>query len=169
VCSKAGERFDGATSRFDFRPEALVASVEGSLRRLDTDVLDVLLLHSAGDDLAALDGAGTLDCLRELKSAGRIRAFGISHKTEAGGRRALELGCEVLMTPLSRGDPAQANLVADAAAAGAGVLIKKALDGGREDPESLVYAASRPGVSAVVVGTIDLEHLRANAAAVQSL
>lgn len=169
LCSKAGEQFDAGVSRFDFRPEALRASVEGSLTRLGTDVLDVLLLHSSGDDVQILEGTGTLDCLRELKRAGKLRAFGISHKTETGGRLAVDLGCEVLMTTLSRAAPEQAGLVADAGAGGCGVLVKKALGSGHEDLDSLVYAASRPGVSAVVVGTLDPAHLAADAAAVQSL
>lgn len=169
LCSKAGEQFDADGSRFDFSPEAVRSSVERSLARLGTDVLDVLLLHSSGEDVQILEGAGTLDCLRELKREGKLRAFGISHKTEAGGRRAVELGCEVLMTTLSRAAPEQASLIAHASAAGCGVLVKKALGSGHEGLESLTYAASRPGVSAVVVGSLNPSHLRADAAAVQSL
>ncbi|HYM32845.1 MAG TPA: aldo/keto reductase, partial [Candidatus Cybelea sp.] len=50
IADKAGEEFDGKESRFDFSPSAIVASVERSLKRLRTDRIDVLLLHSDGED-----------------------------------------------------------------------------------------------------------------------
>ena len=52
VQSKCGIRFGGdsgpdAPRRFDFSYEHILESVEGSLRRLGTDFLDILLLHRA--------------------------------------------------------------------------------------------------------------------------
>ena len=66
---------------FDFSPAAIRASVEKSLRRLRSDYLDVLLLHSDGNDLDILDHSGAVDCLAALKEEGKIRAHGISTKT----------------------------------------------------------------------------------------
>ena len=48
LCTKAGEEFDGAKSRYDFSEDAVLTSVEGSLARLRTDNVDILLLHSDG-------------------------------------------------------------------------------------------------------------------------
>ena len=42
--SKCGIR-PGSTPQFDFSKEYIIGSVEGILRRLNTDYLDVLLLH----------------------------------------------------------------------------------------------------------------------------
>ena len=45
ICSKVGEEFENGQSRFDFSPEHTRASVIRSLRRLNTDVIDMVLVH----------------------------------------------------------------------------------------------------------------------------
>lgn len=163
ICTKVGEEFDAGGSRFDFSPEHTKRSVERSLVRLGSDHLDVVLIHSDGNDLDILDRHGTLDVLLDLKQAGLVRAVGMSHKTIAGGRRALALGCDVIMATLNLDQREEAGLIGEAAALGRAVLVKKALAGGRKGAESLRFAAAQPGVSSLVVGTIDPAHLRANA------
>lgn len=81
LCTKCGEEFDGERSRFDFSPAHTRASVERSLQRLGTDYLDIVLLHSDGDDLAILESSGALETLIELRREGLVRACGISAKT----------------------------------------------------------------------------------------
>ncbi|MDZ7668519.1 MAG: aldo/keto reductase [Gammaproteobacteria bacterium] len=166
LCSKVGEEFVDGRSFFDFSPEHTRRSVERSLRRLATDRLDVVLIHSDGDDLAVLDHSGALETLMALRDAGHVRAVGMSHKTLAGGRRALELGCDVIMATLNLDYRDELPLIAEAGSAGCGVLIKKALASGHAGTASLQFAAAQPGVASLVVGTIDETHLRANAAAV---
>jgi aryl-alcohol dehydrogenase-like predicted oxidoreductase len=166
LTTKVGERFSNGRSSHDFAPEAVKASVMTSLQRLQTDFLDVVLIHSNGDDVAILEHSGALDMLKSLKADGIIRAVGISHKSLAGGYKALELDCDVLMTTLNRNDTSQLPVIAAAAQRGCGVMIKKALDSGHGDPRGLRFAASQPGVSSVLVGSINPEHLAANARAV---
>ena len=81
LCTKVGEIFESGTSRWDFSPEHTRRSVHESLRRLRTDRLDVVLVHSNGDDLEIMLNLGTLQMLAQLKQEGSIRAFGMSHKT----------------------------------------------------------------------------------------
>ena len=161
LCTKAGESFDGRRSRHDFTAGAVRESVEASLRRLRTDYLDIVLIHSDGRDVEIVRHSGALETLDALKREGKIRAGGFSHKTEQGGRLALSR-CDVLMSALSFTDRRQIDLVRDAGETGVGVLVKKALDSGRAPPESLRYVAGRPGVSSVVVGTVDPAHLEAD-------
>ena len=165
LCSKVGEEFEGGRSRFDFSPEHTRLSVERSLRRLGTDYLDVVLIHSDGNDLEILERHGTLDALAELRQRGLVRAAGISHKTVEGGQRAVELGAQVIMATLNPNEREQLPVIAQAAARGCGVLVKKALASGQAGSDSLTFAAAVTGVCALVVGTIDTGHLRANAAA----
>lgn len=165
LCTKVGEEFDDGRSRFDFSATHTRYSVERSLRRLGTDRLDVVLIHSDGADLDILDGADTLATLVRLRERGLIRAVGMSHKTVAGGRRALALGCDVIMATLNLDYRDELGLIAEAAALGRGVLIKKALASGHAGLDSLRFVAAQTGVSSMVVGTIDPNHLRANAAA----
>ncbi len=166
ICTKVGETFAGGISSYDFSPEAVRTSIKASLQRLHTDRLDIVLIHSNGDDLKILRERGTLDCLNDLKARGWIRATGISHKTVAGGELAIELGCDVIMATLNLDEPGEANLVAEAGQKGVGVLVKKALASGHSGPESLRFAATATGVSSVIVGTINPQHLEENVAVV---
>lgn len=167
VVTKAGEEFVDGRSRHDFSPQAIQASVERSRQRLRRDVIDVVLLHSDGDDVNVLGHSGAIDALAELKIAGRIRAFGASVKTVSGGLQAAAM-CDVVMVSLSPDFRSLVPVVEAAARAGKGVLVKKPLESGHHpDPAAALAAlAGEPGVSSVIVGTIDPAHLRANCAAI---
>ena len=165
LCTKAGEMHEDGASRYDFSGQAIRRSVETSLRRLRTDYLDVVLVHSDGHDTVILAESDALDTLNALKQAGTIRAVGFSHKTAAGGRAALAQ-CDVIMTALSHGDRSQRDVVREAGVGGCGVLIKKPLDSGGAEPATLRFVAEQPGVSSIVVGTTNLAHLDADVAAV---
>src|SRR5690554_4390721 len=51
LCTKVGEEFVDGQSRFDFSAAHTRFSVQRSLQRLHTDYLDLVLVHSSGDDL----------------------------------------------------------------------------------------------------------------------
>lgn len=166
LCTKVGEDFDNGRSHFDFSAAQVRGSVERSLQRLHTDYLDVVLIHSDGDDLGILERGETLEALLRARTDGLVRAVGMSHKSLDGGRRALALGCDVIMATLNPDYLDELPLIGEAHAQCRGVLVKKALASGRAGPESLRLAAAQPGVSSIVVGTIDPAHLEANAAAI---
>ena len=63
---------------FDFSYEHIVESVEGSLRALQTDYIDILLLHRPDALVEPDDVAKAFD---ELQAAGKVRAFGVSNHT----------------------------------------------------------------------------------------
>ena len=71
--TKAGIVPDGPY--FDFSYAHLIEAVDGSLRALDTDYIDILLLHRP-DALVA-------KAFDELHAAGKVRAFGVSNHTPA--------------------------------------------------------------------------------------
>ena len=163
IVTKVGEEFDGMRSSHDFSPEHTTMSVHRSLTRLDTDWLDVVLIHSDGNDERILNEQGTLDCLKHLKEQGLIRAVGISHKSPAGARAALEQQADVIMATLNPTNTSETKVIEQAGKQRCGVLVKKALAGGRAAPQALHLAARHPGVSSVVVGTLNPEHLESNA------
>lgn len=168
LCTKAGEEFDESRgeSRFDFSPAAIAASVERSLRRLRTDRLDIVLLHSDGRDEEIIERSGALEALGVLKRRGMIGAIGVSTKTPRGAVLAAQR-CDVVMLAYNPAARADEPAIEEARRRGAGVLVKKALQSGHAaDPgESIRFALANPGVSSVVVGTIDPEHLAQNALA----
>jgi predicted oxidoreductase len=83
--SKCGIRFaddvtPGSPTRFDFSYEHILRTVEGSLQRLQTDYLDILLLHRPDALVEPEEVAHALD---ELHRAGKVRYFGVSNHTAA--------------------------------------------------------------------------------------
>nr|WP_255622479.1 aldo/keto reductase [Tessaracoccus sp. OS52] len=76
IQTKAGIVTDGPY--FDFSYEHLISTVEGSLRALQTDYIDILLLHRF-DVLAEPDEVAR--ALDELHSSGKVRNFGVSNHT----------------------------------------------------------------------------------------
>ena len=160
--TKVGERFDGA-SHFDFTSKGARQSLDNSLRLLNTDYLDYVLLHSDGDDLAVLN-SGACEQLIAAKQAGWIRAVGISSKTLDGAEQALALGLDIVMLTINPEYPDEIPAAAQAAQLQRGVLVKKAMGSGHLSPEkSLPWVAGTPGVSAIIAGTLNPDHLRANA------
>lgn len=63
---------------FDFSYEHIVTQVEGSLKALRTDYIDVLLLHRPDALVEPEEVARAFD---ELAVAGKVRAFGVSNHT----------------------------------------------------------------------------------------
>jgi len=63
---------------FDFSYEHIIESAEGSLRALQTDYIDVLLLHRPDALVEPDEVARAFD---ELEAAGKVRAFGVSNHT----------------------------------------------------------------------------------------
>lgn len=170
ICTKVGEEFCGGQSLFNFSPEHTRHSVERSLKRLRTDRLDIVLVHSDGNDCDIIDHSGTLETLIDLRQEGKIRAFGMSTKTLAGGLRAATQ-CDCVMITWNLQHQEEMPVIDFCLSEGTGVLIKKALASGHatikndSDPvgEAFRQILAHQGVSSIIVGTIDPGHLRANA------
>lgn len=161
VCTKCGERYENDRSTYDFSGSAILSSVEESLRRLKTDHLEILLLHSNGRDVEILTQTGVLETLDRLKRSGKIRAAGISAKTEAG----IVAACgtlDVVMAPFSQKDPSLAETLAQAHAAGLGVMAIKGLSSGYLEPRPAIeFVLRQPFIDTLILGTTDPTHLRA--------
>jgi aryl-alcohol dehydrogenase-like predicted oxidoreductase len=171
IVSKVGEEFDNRQSRFDFSAAHTRFSVERSLQRLETDFIDLVLVHSDGNDVAILRDSGVYETLAELKREGKIRAFGLSGKTVAGGLLALEQG-DCAMVTYNLNEQGELPVMDYAEQHGKGILIKKALASGHaclqphEDPvrASFELIFAHPAVSSAIIGTINPQHLTENVA-----
>ncbi len=165
IATKAGEAFDGARSHFDFSRAAMLSSVTRSLRRLKTDHVDLVCIHSDGRDEGEAKFGRAVDALYRLKAQGRIGAVGFSAKTESGADWAA-VRCDVVMLTLNQTDRSMIPVLEQARRHQAAVLAKKPLAQGRLPAEALRFVVDQPAVSAAIVGTGDSEHLAAAAAAV---
>ena len=80
IQTKCGIRFQddpaGTPQRYDFSYEHIVSSVEASLRRLQTDHIDVLLLHRPDALFEPDEVARAFDAVQR---AGKVRHFGVSN------------------------------------------------------------------------------------------
>ncbi len=172
IVSKVGEIFDGQ-SYFDFSFNYTIASVEESLRTLRTDYLDVVLIHSDGDDLRILQEEGAFDALETLKERGLIRSHGMSSKTVEGGLQVVQQ-MDVVMATCNLSNNGELPVLQAAAANSKGVLIKKGLQSGHvagqhDVKDAMKFVFDQPGVSSMIVGTIDPRHLRSNVEDINSI
>ena len=80
LVSKCGHQVEGVTGQ-EWSAELLRHTVERSLKRLDTDHLDIMLLHSCG--LSVLQQGDALETLVKAQAAGKIRFVGYSGDNQA--------------------------------------------------------------------------------------
>lgn len=159
--------------------DAALREVEGSLKRLQTDHLDVLHLHSLGDeaDLARIEAAdGAIKALYELRDQKVARAIGMTSHTD-GAVMAKAIAHNDLNAVQMAMNPAHAARFEELALPaankkGLGVICMKVTaqeklvgqGAGKIDIERLVrYALSLP-VSMCVIGMPKPEFIQQNAA-----
>jgi aryl-alcohol dehydrogenase-like predicted oxidoreductase len=179
----------------DWTPACIAAGVDAALRRLRTDRIDLVHLHSC--PLPVLQRSGVVEALLRARDAGKVRVAAYSGEGEAL-RWAWQSGAfgavQCSVSVVDQGELGGA--VREAAARGMGVLAKRPLGNApwrfaarpeendlaeawnrfralALDPRPLSFselfarfAAHVPGVSAVLVGTADPAHLAAACAAV---
>lgn len=179
ISTKVGEVFNQGNSTFDFSPAGIENSIHQSLRKLKTDYLDIVLVHSNGDDTRLIVEEQVFATLMGLKAAGKCRAFGMSTKTVAGGIQTIDdANTAVVMmayNPLYRDEYP---VLMHAAKKQKGVFIKKVFASGHlaadyhkddlaSDPyaHAIQFALQESGVTSVIVGTINPAHLRVAIAA----
>ncbi len=124
----------------DHSPEYIRWACELSLRRLNTDYIDVYLLHDPPS--AVLQDAAPFDALRDLQRAGKIRAYGVSSSADGAARAIREHGAQVVMAPFSLLDQKPAEVLFPLAARGAGILARSPFSGGVLLDEVVAAAAS---------------------------
>ncbi len=82
---KIGVTHKGDHLEFDSSPEKIRQSIEGSLKRLQTDYIDIYYQHRIGPKIQPEVVAGVM---KELIEEGKIKAWGISETTEEYLRRS---------------------------------------------------------------------------------
>jgi aryl-alcohol dehydrogenase-like predicted oxidoreductase len=175
IIGKAGEDFENGTSVYNFTSEHFEMSLQRSLKRLRTEYLDVLLIHSDGRDMDILSDERLIEKLYSFKKQGLVRAVGASTKTVEGGIMALEM-LDVVMASYNPAYTFEKPVLDYAAKNGKGVLLKKALASGHikelggTDPiqHAMDFAFAHTGVTGVIAGTINPVHLQQNVQSVQN-
>jgi aryl-alcohol dehydrogenase-like predicted oxidoreductase len=113
----------------DFSPQHLRSSLEGSLRRLRTDRLDLYQLHSPS--LEVVESGGWIEALESLKKEGKIRYYGVSCDTAEATVAALgQPGVSSIQVPLNLLERRALPAVSIARRQGVGVIVRESLANG---------------------------------------
>jgi len=166
-----------ATKIPDRTRDAFLSRLEGSLKRLQTDHVDLVHIHSLGhaDDLKKIEAPdGALKGLLEAKEQKMTRFIGMSSHTEGAVlAQAIErhpLDCtQMALNPTGMGEFEKTALVA-ANKKGLGVIAMKVYgqqfligaEGGRTDADTLLHFAMSLPVAAAVAGMPHVEMLEHN-------
>ncbi|RCS50654.1 aldo/keto reductase [Bremerella cremea] len=174
-----------------WKQDVIQRNLETSLQRMRTDYLDLLQFH--GGDAETLQRAGLVDLLVRFREEGLIRHLGISSKLP-DLPDLIALGVfETFQIPYSCLAPEHHDLITQAAATGAGIIIRGGIAQGGPDAEIqrpnlndvwdnakldelltaemtraeliLRYTLSHPHCDTTIIGTCSAAHLQENIAA----
>jgi aryl-alcohol dehydrogenase-like predicted oxidoreductase len=178
----------GQTSPHVFTRDNILTGVEQSLVRMKTDYLDLVQFHISPSK-QTLEENGALDAVMELKAAGKVRFIGMSG-TLPHLKDHIAMGIfDVFQIPYSAMEREHEAIIATAAAAGSGIVIrggaaKGAPSEGKQaglqwqrwqqakladllgemTPMEFIlrFTFTNPDLDTTIVGTANPEHLRAN-------
>ena len=143
--------------------EKFIKLTEGSLKRLKTDYVDIVYIHSV-HSVEELDEQGAFSAMDQLKKDGKVRATGVStHESMAVviNKVVDDKLCDVVLTAFNvsmADDTALLEAIDRAAAAGIGVIAMKTQSGGRRLPNQ----ASLSGYSSATVNQAMLKWVLRN-------
>src|SRR5262245_49525169 len=76
ICTKFSHHSDSGQD--DFSVDQIRSVLEGSFRRLQTDYIDILLLHNPPEELMDGNHAPHYEEMEKLRAEGKIREYGVS-------------------------------------------------------------------------------------------
>ena len=172
----------------DWTADNLKRGVERSLTRLQTDYVDVVQLHGATPD--DLNQEESLEALIRMRDEGKVRWIGASTSTPHIETYTEWGSFDVFQIPYSAFSQENETQITDASKAGMGTIIRGGVAKGHpgegkgtpdrwalwekaglgdlcqegETPTTFMlrYTLSHPEIDTVIVGTQNLDHIRAN-------
>lgn len=154
-----------------FKPDYLRRRIEGSLRRLSVDRIDLFLLHNPPVDMPKREAV--FDLLNQLKQQGKLRYFGVSCRSLGDAGAWLEqpdIAC--VQIPIDRSCLEAAIPVLERARTrGVGVVVREVFSHdvlARGDVSDALHPLlQRPEIGVVLAGMTCRRHLRENLQAVE--
>ncbi|MCI0417285.1 aldo/keto reductase [bacterium] len=130
IATKVGNRIDSTGARKDFSEKHIRDSIEGSLRRLNRDAIDLYQLHNP--DPNVYKKSEVFSVMNQLKQEGKIRAIGVSISNPKEGLDLIQNykpDClQVLFNVLNQ-EPAR-ELIPEAEKNGIGIIVRVPLASG---------------------------------------
>ena len=169
IITKAGEEFHNNISTYNFSADYISNSLDNSLRNLNTDHIDIFLIHSDGNDKLIADNDKLWQLLEYRKKQGDIKAYGVSSKTvDNGGLECLKRSDLAMVT--YRQDYLDEKPLLDFALENQkGIILKKILNSGHlaNTQDCLKFSSSHKAVSSMIIGSINPQHIRNNIASIK--
>ena len=188
IATKCG----GSPSGHVWTGENCLKTMEASLERLRTDTIDIMQLHNP--TVAESEAGGLVDALKEMRDSGKVRWIGAS-TTLPHLPTYLDWGVfDVFQIPYSALEREHEDWITKAAEAGVGIVIRggvamgepgkgkgsadrwqtfeeagldELLDEGDDRTAFLLrYTLTHPNADTIIVGTVNLDHLRQNVDAI---
>ncbi len=150
----------------------MLADFDGCLKRLQSDYVDLLLMH--GPSVSDMNDPGVLQALSEAKKQKRARFVGVStHSMQAAvlndaAKTKFYDSITVSFNFTQAGDSALIDAVKNAAASGVGIIAMKTQASGRRGPGSgatvnqtaaLKWVLNHPEVTTAIPGYTNFEHM----------
>lgn len=169
-----------------FEPAYLRRQLEASLRRLNTDYLDLFLLHDPPEKV--LGDEAVFAMLQDLKRAGSIRYYGVSCESSRQALTAMQhpdVSCVQIPVNPIQGEMIE-SVLPEARAKGVGIVAREPLAGGavfryppildicHDDPActpallALRYSMQKQDASVILVGMSCRRHLQENLKSLES-
>lgn len=169
--------------------EKFIKLAEGSLRRLQTDYVDIIYIHDVSS-AQALDDEGSFEAMNQLKKDGKARATGVSthqNMAEVINRVVDEDLCDVVLTAINvsmADDTALLEAIEKAAAKGVGLVAMKTQAGGRRLPNQdafeqydnaviqtamLKWVLRHENIATAIPGYTNYEHMEQDLSVMHSL
>ncbi len=162
LSSKVGETFVDGRSAYDFSAAGVRGSIERSLQRLRTDFLDYVFIHASRDDVRVLDDSDVASTLVACRDEGLVRRIGFSGYSAEAFRASLGWA-DAIMVEYHRESRSLESVMAEAAAGGVEVVVKKGLASGRlAAADAVRFVLSNADVTSLVIGGLNIEHIREN-------
>lgn len=172
--------------RHIFTRENIVAGVQQSLRRMQTDYLDVVQFHGS-PSREELDKNDAINTVMDLKRQGKVRFIGMS-STLPNLADHVKMGVfDIFQVPYSALQREHEQIISEASKAGAGIVIRGGVARGGPGKEQgnfwdlwqkaqvddllgemtrmefiFRFTISHPDMDTTIVGTINPEHLNDN-------
>ena len=169
-----------ATKTMSRSKSAVAHDIERFRRELNTDVLDIVLMHYLTQPDWTTRFSGAIDALARAKDRGQVRAIGVScHNFDALCAAAASQWVDVVLVRINYAgvnmDAAPSKVVPVIARmydAGKAIYGMKALGCGQlaNDPHKAIsYVLGLGTVHAITIGTSHIEHLHENVQLVQEI
>lgn len=192
LATKCGEWFDGNQSVYDYSAAATEEFIHSSLRKLKTDWIDLLQIHSGSAEV--VKKGETAAAMKKAQKAGKVRFLGISVDRADAAEAAMESGDfdSVQLSYNLMNREMEQSVLGLAQARNIGIIVKDGLATGKLTPKyklmkdfelqkkveehdrkaknigirlqeyAIRFVLANQAVSSIIVGTKKLDHLFEN-------